>query len=91
MVVVFPLIYPLGTGLLTSGSIGAGPPRRPIAGDIIHGYCDVDSICTTVNNNPIGELAGSYAATGTANNGWSMSMSPRRVLTKPTLSFDPFR
>ena len=56
-------------------------------GDAIYGYCVADWACTAgsgftqrsnFNNNLIEDEkagnAGSYAATGVANNGWSMQM-----------------
>ncbi|MBZ5635739.1 MAG: family 16 glycosylhydrolase [Acidobacteriia bacterium] len=83
-------INPIDAQAGTSGGAGPVSSRTAtttVAGDIIYGYCLADWACTagsdltarsTFNNNLIEEMTagspGSYAATGTANNGWTMQM-----------------
>jgi Domain of unknown function (DUF1929)/PKD domain len=70
-----------------AGAVSSGFATTTVAGDVIYGYCVGDSTCTvgsafaarsTFNNNLIEDMTagnpGSYAATGTANNGWTMQM-----------------
>ena len=70
-----------------AGSVSSGNATTTVAGDIIFGYCLADWSCTagsgfaarsTYNHNLIEDMVagapGSYAATGTANNGWTMHM-----------------
>ena len=80
----------------TSGSAGAvssGNATTTVAGDGIYGYCVGDWACTAgsgfttrsnLNDNLIEDKqagnAGTYAATGSANNGWTMQM----VAIKPS-------
>jgi hypothetical protein len=74
----------------TSGSAGpvsSGHGVTDFAGDLIYGYCVGDSACTagsgfaarsTLNDNLIEDMTaggpGTYSATGSANNGWTMHM-----------------
>jgi len=71
-----------------AGTVSSGNATTTVAGDIIFGYCLADWSCTvgtgfaarsTLNHNLIEDMvagsAGSYAATGTANNGWTMHMA----------------
>jgi len=80
-----------------AGAVSSGNVTTTVAGDMIYGYCVGDSTCTVgsgstarsiFNNNLIEDRTagnpGSYAATGTANNGWTMQM----VALKPTSSLD---
>ena len=68
-------------------SVSSGNATTTAAGDMIYGYCVGDNACTagsgftarsTMNSNLIEDKlagsAGSYAATGTANSGWTMQM-----------------
>ncbi|HTX34306.1 MAG TPA: putative Ig domain-containing protein, partial [Bryobacteraceae bacterium] len=68
-------------------SVSSGNATTTAAGDMIYGYCVGDNACTvgsgftarsTMNSNLIEDMtagsAGSYAATGTANSGWTMQM-----------------
>ena len=71
----------------TAGAVSSGNGTTTVNGDAIYGYCVADWACTAgsgftqrsnFNNNLIEDEkagnAGSYAATGVANNGWSMQM-----------------
>jgi len=71
----------------SAGGVSSGKGTTTVAGDLIFGYCVADYACTagsgftarsTFNDNLIEDTtvgnAGAYAATGTANNGWSMQM-----------------
>jgi hypothetical protein len=79
----------------TAGAVSSGSATTTAAGDIIYGYCVGDWNCTvgsgfttrsTFDGNLIEDETagnpGSYAATGTANNGWIMQM----VALKPASS-----
>ena len=70
-----------------AGPVSSGSATTTTAGDAIFGYCVADWACTAgsgftprsnFNNNLIEDekagAAGSYAATGTATNGWTMQM-----------------
>ena len=70
-----------------AGAVSSGSVKTTAAGDIIYGYCVGDGTCTvgsgftarsTLDANLIEDetagSAGSYAATGTASNGWTMQM-----------------
>ncbi len=70
-----------------SGAVSSGGATTTVAGDVIFGYCVGDSACTTgsgftarstFNHNLIEDVLagnpGSYAAKGSANNGWTMQM-----------------
>ena len=70
-----------------AGAVSSGNATTTVAGDIIYGYCMADTACTvgsgftarsTYDQNLIEDMTagspGSYAATATANNGWSMQM-----------------
>jgi hypothetical protein len=81
---------PIDTQVGASGNAGAvssGNATTTAAGDIIYGYCVGDWVCSagtgfTARSNFDGNLieddlaatAGSYAATGSATNGWTMQM-----------------
>jgi uncharacterized protein (TIGR03437 family) len=69
------------------GAVSSGNATTNVAGDMIYGYCVGDNACTAgsgftsrsaFNNNLIEDMKGGspgvYAATGTANNGWTMQM-----------------
>jgi Protein of unknown function (DUF4038)/Putative collagen-binding domain of a collagenase/Putative Ig domain len=79
----------------TSGAVSSGNATTTVAGDVIYGFCIGDWNCAAgsgfatrsgFNGNLIADKmsgsAGSYAATGTANNGWTMQM----VALKPASS-----
>ena len=70
-----------------AGAVSSGNATTTVAGDVIYGFCLADSTCTvgsgfaarsTLNNNLIEDKTagapGSYATTGTANNGWTMQL-----------------
>jgi len=70
-----------------AGSVSSGNATTTTAGDLIYGFCAADFTCTvgtgftsrsTFNNNIVEDQiagnAGTYAATGFANNGWTMQM-----------------
>jgi hypothetical protein len=70
-----------------AGAVSSGSATTSATGDVIYGYCLGDSICragagftarSTFHGNLIEDMTagnpGSYAATGTANHGWSMQM-----------------
>jgi len=70
-----------------AGSVSSGTAATTVAGDIVYGYCLGDWNCTAgsgftarsaFNGNLIEDMTvgnpGSYAATGSANHGWSMQM-----------------
>ena len=70
-----------------AGPVSSGNATTSVAGDVIYGYCVGDWACTagsgftarsTFNNNliesKIAGNSGTYAATGTATNGWTMQM-----------------
>ena len=70
-----------------AGSVSSGNATTTVAGDLIFGYCVADWACTagsgfaarsTFNHNLIEDMLvgnpGPYAATGSANNGWTMQM-----------------
>jgi chitodextrinase len=91
---------PIDTQSGNSGSPGSVTSKSAVtaaAGDIIYGWCMADSGCSagsgfsarsTFNHNlvedMVGGAAGSYAATATANNGWTMQM----VAFRPALGSD---
>jgi len=71
----------------TAGAASSGAATTTVAGDIIYGFCDADWACTagsgftarsTLKSNLVEDMVaggpGQYAATGTANSGWSMLM-----------------
>ncbi len=71
----------------STSAVSSGNATTKVAGDMIFGYCVGDWNCTagtgfsarsTLNGNLIEDkvagAAGSYAATGTANKGWTMQM-----------------
>jgi hypothetical protein len=71
----------------SAGAVSSGNSSTTVAGDVIYGYCVGDWVCTagsgfTTRSNFHSNLiedelagsAGTYAATGTANNGWTMQM-----------------
>jgi hypothetical protein len=79
----------------SAGTVSSGNATTTNSGDVIYGYCVGDSACTagsgfsarsTLDNNLIEDQTagnpGSYAATGTANSGWTMHM----VALKPASS-----
>jgi hypothetical protein len=85
-----------------AGAVSSGSVKTTAAGDIIYGYCVGDGTCTvgsgftarsTLDANLIEDEtaggAGSYAATGTASNGWTMQMvalKPASVVTAPVIT-----
>jgi len=69
------------------GAVSSGSATTTVAGDVVFGYCVGDAACTagsgfaarsTFNHNLIEDILvgnpGSYAAKGSANNGWTMQM-----------------
>ncbi|HUK51813.1 MAG TPA: putative Ig domain-containing protein [Candidatus Binatia bacterium] len=71
----------------SAGAVSSGNATTTVAGDVIFGFCIGDWVCTAgsgfaarsnLNGNLVEDKlagsAGSYAATGTANNGWTMQM-----------------
>jgi chitodextrinase len=71
----------------SAGTVSSGAATTTAAGDMLYGYCLGDWSCTagsgfkarsTFDGNLIEDMTagnpGSYAATGSANNGWSMQM-----------------
>ena len=78
----------------SAGAVSSGNATTTTAGDVIYGYCAADYACTagsgftarsTMNGNLIEDETagnpGAYAATGSANRGWTMQM----VALKPAL------
>ena len=78
-----------------AGPVSSGNATTTVAGDVIYGYCVGDGTCTagsgftarsTFDSNLIEDKTagnpGTYAATGSANPGWTMQM----VALKPALS-----
>jgi len=70
-----------------AGGVSSGNATTTVAGDVIYGYCFADNTCnagsgftsrSTFDSNLIEDMIagnpGSYAATGTANEGWTMQM-----------------
>ncbi len=86
----------------TAGAVSSGNATTTAAGDIIYGFCVGDWACTpgsgfaarsTLDNNVIesevASTAGSYAATGSATNGWTMQMvalKPASVVAPPGIT-----
>jgi|GEM_PF-1432890 len=81
----------------SAGAVSSGNATTTLAGDMIYGFCLGDSACTvgssfaarsTLNANLVEDMTagnpGSYAATGSANSGWTMQM----VVLKPAGSAD---
>ncbi|HTX35795.1 MAG TPA: putative Ig domain-containing protein, partial [Bryobacteraceae bacterium] len=71
----------------SAGSVSSGSATTTAAGDLIYGFCIGDSACTVgssftarstfhsnLTEDKLAATAGSYAATGTANSGWTMQM-----------------
>ena len=101
---------PIDTQAGASGSVGAvssGNRTTTAAGDIIYGYCNGDSACTpgpgftarsTFANNLVEDMVatipGTYAATASADQGWTMQMvalepaSSSSSLSSPTSACD---
>ena len=83
-----------------AGAVSSGSVTTTAAGDMIYGFCIGDAACTagsgftarsTLNGNLVEDeltsTVGSYAATGTANRGWTMQMvalKPAAVHRSPT-------
>jgi len=76
-----------------AGAVTSGNATTTMAGDLIYGYCAADAACSsgsgfaarsTLNDNLVEDKtagnAGSYAATGSANSGWTMHMVALRPL-----------
>jgi fibronectin type 3 domain-containing protein len=81
-----------------AGSVSSGNGTTTVAGDLIFGYCVADDTCnagpgftarSTFHSNLIENMLagnpGSYAATGSANNGWTMQM----LAIKPAVVTNP--
>src|SRR5579883_1727170 len=81
----------------SAGAVSSGNATTTLAGDMIYGFCLGDSACTvgssfaarsTLNANLVEDMTagnpGSYAATGSANSGWTMQM----VVLQPAGSAD---
>ena len=71
----------------TAGAVSSGNATTTAAGDVIYGYCAADWNCTAGSGfatrsslggnlleDRVAGSAGTYAATGTANHGWTMQM-----------------
>ena len=71
----------------SAGTASSGDATTTVAGDIIYGFCSADWACrvgsgftarSTLDDNLVEDKvagsAGRYAATGSANNGWTMQM-----------------
>jgi hypothetical protein len=82
----------------SAGTASSGDATTTVAGDIIYGYCVGDEFCkvgpgftarSTLDANLVEDMvagsAGSYAATGSANSGWTMQM----VALKPASAVMP--
>jgi len=85
-----------------AGAVSSGSVATTAAGDIIYGYCVGDGVCSlgsgftarsTLDANLMEDKtagsAGSYAATGSATNGWTMqlvALKPASVVTAPVIS-----
>ncbi|MGD0124662.1 MAG: choice-of-anchor D domain-containing protein [Terriglobia bacterium] len=85
-----------------AGTVSSGSVTTTAAGDIIYGYCVGDGVCSlgsgftarsTLDANLMEDKtaggAGSYAATGSATNGWTMQMvalKPASVVTPPVIT-----
>ena len=80
-----------------TGAVSSGNVTTTVPGDMIYGYCVGDWTCkvgsgqvarSTLNNNLIEDMTagnpGTYAATGSATNGWTMQL----VALKPASSSD---
>jgi chitodextrinase len=80
-----------------AGSVSSGSIATTVAGDILYGYCVGDWVCTlgpgftarsTFHGNLIEDITarnpGSYAATASATNGWSMQLVALRPTTSDT-------
>ena len=81
----------------STGSVSSGNATTTAAYDVIVGYCVADWVCTagsgftarsTFHANLIEDMVsgnpGNYAATGSANNGWTMQMvALKLVMTNP--------
>lgn len=76
-----------------AGAVSSGNATTTTAGDLLYGYCAADAACSagsgfaarsTLNDNLVEDKtagnAGSYAATGSANSGWTMHMVALRPL-----------
>jgi hypothetical protein len=88
-----------------AGPVSSGNATTSVAGDIIYGYCVGDWACTagsgftarsTLDGNLIeSKIAGNpgtYAATGSATNGWTMQMvalKPAAPVTSAVVSLSP--
>jgi hypothetical protein len=86
----------------SAGAVSSGNATTTVAGDIIYGFCIGDGVCTvgsgfaarsTLDANLIEDelagAAGSYAATGSATNGWTMQMvalKPATVVAPPGIT-----
>jgi len=77
-----------------AGAVSSGAATTTVAGDVIYGYCAGDAACTvgsgfvarsTLNSNLVEDktasTVGSYAATGSANSGWTMHMAALRPVS----------
>jgi hypothetical protein len=85
-----------------AGAVSSGNATTTVAGDMLYGYCVADYACTagsgftarsTYNDNltedMIAGAPGSYAATGTANNGWTMQLVALKPAAAATGSSSP--
>jgi hypothetical protein len=82
-----------------AGSVSSGNATTTVAGDLIYGFCAADWTCSagsgfnarsTLNNNLVEDMIagnpGPYAATGSANNGWTMQMVALKAASVSTSS-----
>jgi hypothetical protein len=85
----------------SAGTVSSGNITTTAAGDLLYAFCLADSSCTvgsgftarsTLNSNYLGDKIagnpGTYAATGTANAGWTMqvvALKPASAVSSPAL------
>ncbi len=96
-----PLDVQKGTKGNSSGAASSGSATTTVAGDLIYGFCFADSSggCTAGSGftarsgagNLVEDMAagaaGSYAATGTAGNSWTMQMVALEPASPPSMGF----
>ena len=83
----------------SAGTVSSGNATTTHAGDVIYGFCAADWACTagsgfaarsTYADNLIEDKTagspGSYAATGSANNGWTMQMVALKPASAPVIT-----
>ena len=86
----------------SAGTASSGNAATSVAGDIIYGFCVGDGACTAgsgfnarstldgnLSEDKQASSAGSYAATGSANSGWTMQMVALKAASGSTSDPDP--